>query len=191
MEAEDASRRVYPSNGAPLTNEEDERPPEDGAGFHVEPKDDTTFGDVEDIEGVPPEPVQTDEAGEAIETLSAPLPAAGAAPEAIRALIGEVRQVAPRVARPVHVTQATLAMLEMKLSDIVGHDTGPALTNIERALALKPDGWSVTMWDGAPDGWQVELRKRSDQLGVGIGPSLPCAIVEGVLSAMLSDMGAD
>lgn len=164
-----------------------------------------TFGSVEEITG---EPFQIDsgdaQASEAAipphDTTNAASSAVGAASaDEIRACIAAVRKIANDMilgsASEDAVDEVEAAVLGCVVQD--GYTTAlGCLTDHERATDLIPPAWrgKITIEFGehvfGGRAYTVDLRKPGGkQMAAGYGPSLPCAIVESALSAILSDFG--
>lgn len=197
IEAEKA--RARQSNSPPVANEEDEMPP--GSTWNG----DSTFDSAEDIAG---EPFQLNghdatapEAGEGAADTPQPEPTTSASPSAeeIRSCIAAVRKIANDIvmgnASGSAIDQVEHAVFVCAFQDATALG---CLTDHERALDLIPKPWrgkiSIEFGEHVFGGraYSVDLRKPGGkQMAAGHGPSLTCAIVESVLSALLSDMGLD
>ncbi len=124
------------------------------------PDDGDTFGSVEDVEG---EPTWTEEGIARADAIAA----------------GLIERLAPT--RPNGIS----APPQCDRAD----DIRAIIAAVRRLAPDLSDAWRM-------ENFRIEGREstvklvRGDQLAVGIGPSLPCALVEAALSALLSDLGA-
>lgn len=165
--------------------------------------EDSTFGTPEDIDGRPVLVALDGGKARAAGDGAAPPPPATqepplpVSPEEIRALIAAIRRIANDIALGTADPQDVTA-LEWDIyraTDTGGLNT---LTSYERAIDLIPKPWrgkfTVEFGEHVFGGraYSVDLRKPGGrQMAAGHGPSLPCAIAEAALSALLSDLGTD
>ncbi len=106
--------------------------------------------------------------------------------EVIRACIEAIRAIAPKMADGEVGLDDLTAIDERIVSIAGGLGRGPALSQTDYALALKPTGWRIGM-EETSGGWAVRLRKDGAQFSLATGPHLPSAIIEACLGAVLSD----
>lgn len=173
-----------PGNGGPPLNEDDDTAIEEACSTwnepDTEPVEPDTFGEVEDVAGEPLQAPPAHEGPPPPPDTASPGPAPAAAPEiaTLRQCIADLRALAPKLLRtPVD----NIVRLEDRITDALGLEPGEmSLLNTEVILKQLPPGWS----------YAVTLTKPGEQIAVGLGPSLACAVVEAILSAKLSDMGA-
>jgi hypothetical protein len=95
----------------------------------------------------------------------------------------EVKQGSPSYVTMCGLEDRVMALLPKARAS---SDASP-LMFIEDALSLRQQGWLVTMAEEADGGWRTTLKKGERQMSYGMNGNLPCAVVEAVLTAAISD----
>jgi hypothetical protein len=143
-----------------------------------------------------PQPVQPPQPVQVVIAPPAPQPppqrAGPLSQDEIRAAIVAVRQIAnPLVLQ--QVPEPDVQELETTVASIVRVPV--SLRDSDQALLAIPPAWKVKLMEVGEHVfggrmYELHLVKGKTQYALGTCPSLPCAIYDAAMSAMLSDMGA-
>lgn len=106
--------------------------------------------------------------------------------ETIRRVIESVRAYgsAPLDSAPIGAREITASILAMFL----GAPPLAPLRLSDDAIALKPEGWRLTLMERDNGAWECRLRSNDAQRqAIGLSPRLQCAVIEACLAARITD----